>query len=112
MSEQPDGDVPDWDLADRMRKALRHAGMSPGQMADYLGVSRQSVGNWISGRVEPSFQTLRLWSIRTGVSLEWLLGRVLVPAGGFTMSRSLTASDDAEVARVRALPPDYLEVAA
>ncbi len=81
MSEEQDGDVPDWDLADRMRKALRHAGVTPGQMAGYLGVSRQSVSNWTSGRVEPSFQTVRLWSIRTGVDLEWVLGRTLVPAG-------------------------------
>ena len=73
MSEQPGGDVPDWDLPDRMRKALRHAGISPGQMARYLGVTRQSVGNWISGRVEPSFQTVHLWSIHTGTDLEWLL---------------------------------------
>jgi len=43
-------------------------------MADYLGVSRQSVGNWMNGRIEPSQQTLRLWAMRTGVSFEWLAG--------------------------------------
>jgi transcriptional regulator with XRE-family HTH domain len=80
MSElEPAGDVPEWDLADRMRKALRVAGIGPQEMADYLGVSRQSVGNWINGRVEPSLQTLRLWSIRTGVPLEWVLERELIP---------------------------------
>jgi len=86
---EQDGDVPDWDLADRMRKALRHAGVSTGEMAGYLGVSRQSVGNWISGRVDPSFQTVRLWSIRTGVPLEWVLGRTLVPAGRAVTTTSL-----------------------
>jgi transcriptional regulator with XRE-family HTH domain len=55
-----------------MRKALRHAGLGPQQMADYLGVSRQSVGNWVNGRVEPSVQTVRLWAIVTGVSYRWL----------------------------------------
>ena len=91
MTEQPAGDVPEWDLADRMRKALRTAGVGPQEMADYLGVSRQSVGNWISGRVEPSFQTVRLWSIRTGVDLEWVLGRTLVLTGrGSTIRPTLT----------------------
>ena len=105
MSEQLDGDVPDWDLPDRMRKALRHAGMSPGQMARYLGVTRQSVGNWISGRVDPSFQTVRLWSIRTGTDLEWLLvGETALAQAGSHISTNLTTliPRDASVTRVRA----------
>ncbi len=92
MNEPQDpGDVPDWDLADRMRKALRHAGMSPGQMAAYLGVGGNTVSTWINGRIEPSFQTVRLWSIRTNTDLEWLLGRTLVTAGpGSTIRPTLT----------------------
>jgi DNA-binding XRE family transcriptional regulator len=66
------GGIPEWDLADRMKKALRHSGVGAQEMADYLGVSRQSVGNWINGRVTPSTQTLRLWALRCGVPLEWL----------------------------------------
>jgi transcriptional regulator with XRE-family HTH domain len=88
VSEQEDGAVPDWDLADRMRKALRHADLGVGEMADYLGVSRTSVSNWINGRVAPSLQTLRLWALRTSTDLDWLLGRPLVltgvPGRGFT----------------------------
>jgi transcriptional regulator with XRE-family HTH domain len=76
MSEQPasPADVPAWDVADRMRKSLRHANGGVAEMADYLGVSRASVSNWINGRIEPSTQTLRLWAMRTGVSYEWLAG--------------------------------------
>jgi transcriptional regulator with XRE-family HTH domain len=93
MTEQPDGEIPDWDLADRMRKALRHADLGVGEMADYLGVSRTSVSNWINGRVDPSLQTLRLWALRTGTDLEWLLGRVPAVTGrGVTLtSRSIRA---------------------
>jgi transcriptional regulator with XRE-family HTH domain len=64
--------IPEWDTADRMRKALRTSRVSIEEMADYLGVSRRSVGNWINGRIEPSAQTVRLWALRTGVPYAWL----------------------------------------
>ena len=65
--------VPEFDQADRMRKALRASGVSVAEMADYLGVARESVGRWINGRTDPSIQTLRLWATRTGVSYEWIV---------------------------------------
>lgn len=75
MSEQPasPAGVPEWDIADRMRKALREAGISPGQMASYLDVGGNTVSTWINGRIQPSTQTLRLWALRTGVPYEWLI---------------------------------------
>src|SRR5215469_3400813 len=63
---------PQWDMADRLRKALRHSGVGVSEMAAYLGVSRESVSNWINGRIHPSVQTLRLWALRCGVSYDWL----------------------------------------
>ena len=58
--------------ADRFRKSLNVTEITVQEMADYLGVSRGSVGNWINGRVEPSLQTTRLWALRTGVPYLWL----------------------------------------
>ena len=87
MSQQPET----WahlepDLADRMRKALRVADLGVTQMAEYLDVSRNSVGNWINGRIVPTTQTLRLWAMRTGVPFEWLRDgqspRPVGPGGG------------------------------
>ena len=74
MSTQPDGPpgVPEWDLSDRMRKALRHSAMSVEDMAAYLGVTRRSISNWVNGHVPPSKQTLRLWALRCGVDFNWL----------------------------------------
>ena len=69
----PEELVPEWDQADKMRKALRHSGVSVQEMANYLGVARNTVSTWINGHIEPSTQTLRLWSIRTGVPYEWLM---------------------------------------
>lgn len=64
--------VPQFDLADRMRKALREANIDVQDMAAYLGVSRTSVSSWINGRIRPSTQTQRLWALRCGVPYEWL----------------------------------------
>lgn len=66
------GTVPEFDVADRMRKALRTGNVGVQEMADYLGVARNTVGNWINGRIDPSVQTLRLWALRTGVPFKWL----------------------------------------
>jgi hypothetical protein len=62
----------DWDTADRLRKALRVAGVSVGEMADYLGVNRNTVGRYINGHGRPDRRTMRLWAIRCGVPLDWL----------------------------------------
>lgn len=59
-------------LGDRLHKALRVAGVSNADMADYLGVSPNTIGNYTSGRTEVKMQTLRLWAMRTGAPLEWL----------------------------------------
>lgn len=56
-----------------MRKGLREAGVSVQQMADYLGVKRNTVGTWINGRNQPSPQTLRLWAMRCGIDHYWLV---------------------------------------
>jgi transcriptional regulator with XRE-family HTH domain len=65
--------IPQWDLADRMAKSLRTAGIGVQEMADYLDVHRNTVGGWLHGRIRPDVRTLRLWALRTGVSYEWLL---------------------------------------
>lgn len=72
MSEQPTVGIPQWDVADRMRKALRHSGVGVQEIAEYLDVSRNTVSTWINGRIEPSTQTLRLWALRCGVPYDWL----------------------------------------
>lgn len=61
-----------FDRADRMRRALRISGVSVQEMADYLGVRRNTVSTWINGHRPPSAQTLRLWAMRTGVPKSWL----------------------------------------
>ena len=73
MSTQlTEGNIPEFDTADRMRKTLRSSGVGVSEIAEYLGVGRNTVSNWINGRNPASVQTLRLWALRTGVPFEWL----------------------------------------
>lgn len=41
-------------------------------MADYIGKSRNTVGNYLAGRSKPDLAVLRVWALRCGVPLEWL----------------------------------------
>jgi transcriptional regulator with XRE-family HTH domain len=68
--------APPWDLADAMRKSLRGMPqLSVEEIARQLGVSRNSVGNWLSGRVEPNGATLIAWAQLTAVPYRWLVAR-------------------------------------
>ncbi|MFM8155409.1 MAG: helix-turn-helix domain-containing protein [Actinomycetes bacterium] len=64
--------IPLWTVGDRMAKALKSQGVSVHEMADYLGVTRQTVGNWMNDRAQPRMVYLRAWALRTGVPLQWL----------------------------------------
>jgi transcriptional regulator with XRE-family HTH domain len=98
MSEQPatPPGVPEWDTADRMRKALRVADIGVAEIASYLGVTPRSVGNWLSGRIEPSTRTLRLWAQRCDVDYDWLTG-----APGGPGHLVLTGQDDVRCRGIR-----------
>ncbi|AMB58249.1 helix-turn-helix domain-containing protein [Microterricola viridarii] len=71
----------EFDLADRMRRTLRVTGIGVQEMADYLEVSRESVGTWINGRITPRKTTLMAWALRTGASYDWLATGATSPDG-------------------------------
>lgn len=72
MSEQAHGgNVPDWTIGDRLRKSLKEAKIGVQEMADYLGVERNTVGNYINDRTRIPGPALRLWVVRTGWPMEW-----------------------------------------
>lgn len=73
--EEPDlsGVVPPEELEDRLRRALKWAGMKPGQMREYLGASESSMTGWLNGSKRPRTHFLKLWALRTGCDYQWLL---------------------------------------
>ncbi len=60
------------DQADRMRKALRVSDVSVQEIADSVGVNRNTVSAWINGRGKPNQRQLAAFALRTGAPIEWL----------------------------------------
>ena len=124
MTNAPaEGNIPQFDLADRLRKALRVADVPVQEIADYLGVSRNTVGSWINGRVVPQTAFIRLWAMRTGVPFEWLAtgesphpdnpdGGQLVPSGAPSRSVLPRLDSNQKPAGYPARPPYSWPVAA
>ena len=61
-----------FDLADRMRKALRAASMTGKDLADELEVSRNTVTSWLNGHTRPRRRDLTAFAAVTGVPAVWL----------------------------------------
>jgi transcriptional regulator with XRE-family HTH domain len=72
MSRPARDSVPEFTRGDRMRIALREAGITGGEMAEYLDVGRWTVSTWLNDRNKPSTAVMRVWALRTGAPYEWL----------------------------------------
>ena len=77
----PDASPWSFNMADRLDKALRVAGITNADMADALDVSQNTIGNYTSGRTKPSRLQLREWAMRTGAPLTWLETGKVGPTG-------------------------------
>lgn len=62
----------EFDLGDRLRKALRESSMTGRDLAAALGVSRNTVTSWLNGRTKPRPIDLSAISDVIGVSSAWL----------------------------------------
>jgi transcriptional regulator with XRE-family HTH domain len=69
------GTIPDWTLADRLRKAREFAGLSQTELGDATGLSRRSVSGYEGGERPPRLHHLIAWALATGVDLDWLRPR-------------------------------------
>lgn len=80
-AQNPEG-VPHWDLADRLRKALREAHVTRSEMAKHLGVNRNTITNYVNGNTRPPWAAVRVWALRCGVPYDWLRTGQTTPDGG------------------------------
>lgn len=89
--------VPEFNRADRLKKSLSHSGISGADMALYLGISRETVSRYCNNEhMRMPLGTLRLWAMRTGVPLEWILTGATPAEFEYTSSRSRTNSQDSK----------------
>jgi transcriptional regulator with XRE-family HTH domain len=57
----------------RIRQALKTAGITQRELARQVGVSEKSVGNWVADRDPPKGTHLAAMSSLLGVKASWLL---------------------------------------
>jgi DNA-binding XRE family transcriptional regulator len=67
------GHCPSVELRHRMRIAREYAGYDSGELADIIGVSRNTIGNAESGRVKVRTIVINAWAMACGVPKSWLI---------------------------------------
>jgi DNA-binding XRE family transcriptional regulator len=68
------GQIPPVLLRHRLRIAREFAGYEQDELAEIIGVSRNTIGNAEVGRVKPRKITLRAWAFHCEVPLSWIEG--------------------------------------
>lgn len=83
MSQMTDHAVGlEWDLQDRLAKSLRASKKSVAQIAADLDVHRNTVSNYLSGRIVPDRRSRLAWAMATGVPAQWLETGEMPTTGG------------------------------
>ena len=67
------GGVPEWTIADRIRKARETGDYSQADLASVTGLSRKTIGNYEGEQTHPSKAGIKLIAMATGVDRYWLL---------------------------------------
>ncbi len=71
------------DLRKRLKAARLLADLEQAELAERIGVARQTVSNWERGLAEPSATHFVRWAKVTGQPLEWLAEGIEVRPEGF-----------------------------
>jgi transcriptional regulator with XRE-family HTH domain len=68
--------IPEWTLADKLRKSRQEVGMDQRSFAEQLGVTSSAYAQWEAGRATPRdlVAIAKRVQARTGVDALWLLG--------------------------------------
>lgn len=67
------GRIPEISIRHRLRIAREEAGYDQGQLAELIGVGRNTVSNAEAGKTNPRKVMVNAWAMATGVPADWLL---------------------------------------
>ena len=67
------GNVPPIEIRHRLRIAREYAGYERERLAEVIGVSRNTIGNAETGKVNPRRLMVNAWALACGVPVSWLL---------------------------------------
>ena len=59
----------------RLREVRKTKGLKQQELADRLGIKRNTYSDWENGKTEPSFESIVKLADLLDVSLDWLFGR-------------------------------------
>ena len=66
-------------FCDRLNELFGNSGESQEEVANKLGTTRQTFGNWLAGRNQPDYETLIAIAKYYNVSADYLLGLTETP---------------------------------
>ena len=73
MTQEPPGSrIPEFTLADRLRKVRELTGLDQEAFGAKIDVSRQTVSTYELGLRKPRRIVLKAWATAGGVALEWI----------------------------------------
>lgn len=67
------GQIPDFQMRHRLQLAREYAGLSRGELAERMEISRNSVINAETGRTTPRKLMLNAWALACGVPVSWII---------------------------------------
>lgn len=92
-------------FANRLSNLRRSQGISQSQLADKLGVKKQSISNWENGNIMPSVEMVEKAADYFMVSVDYLLGRD-EPREDGVFSIDVTGLTADEISHIRFLVDD------
>lgn len=95
--------IPPETLGDRLTRARKHAGIHKQDLADIIGIGRNSVGRYEADESTPSRPVIISWALATGVDPDWLGGHEVPPHRG--RRRTARGAADQEVVSMQELSP-------
>lgn len=97
------GQVPEWTIADRLRKARELTGLDQTEFADTIGISRKTVSNYERDSDRRHIRAFMIaWALGAGVDYDWLVGQESPPLNSGTMHH--TRGYDMRARQGRVLP--------